>query len=274
MKSNNNSFSNKGVIISVTISRFMLICLCSIILFSCKKDDKDDDTTTPAADKGTVLLHLHNYIDETDIGEFPGLSNPNNAGREIAISKADLYISDIQFVKLDGTSYGIAGKRILKTFDNVLYLVGEIPVGNYNTVRFKVGLDSTTNALDPSASADSAILNKPDMWFGNTAQPEGYVFMNVQGSIDTSANLSGTTAPFVYKIGTNVNYVLVTVPGINLTIVKDQAQTAHMIADYNVLFNGVQLNQNGNLSITTPAENNSILATIITGNIQQMFKPE
>jgi hypothetical protein len=249
------------------------VCIFTISFTSCKKDDKDDPIV-PITEKGTVLLHLHNYLDDTDLGEVPGIFNTNNAGRDISITKADLYISEIQFIKLDGTIHSFSEKRILKTFSNVLYLLGEIPVGNYNTVKFKVGLDSTTNATNPSSSPDSVILNKPDMWFGSTVQPDGYVFMNVQGMIDTSSDLSGAHIPYNYKIGTNENYQSITVTGINLTIIKDQAQTAHMVADYNILFNGIQLNQSSNLSITTPAENNSALADIVATNIQNMFKPE
>jgi hypothetical protein len=256
--------------------RFMLVGIMFIVFSACDDNDDAADTgpTPTPVDKGTLLLHLHNYIDESDIGELPGLSNPDNNGRQIIINKANIYISEIQAVDQDGVVYNFTGKKILKIFENVLYEVGEIPVGSYSIIRFKVGLDAATNALDPTSSPDSSILNIPEMWFGSSAQPDGYVFMNLQGSIDTSSNLAGSFAPFIYKIGTNANYKQVTINGINVTIVKGQASTAHMVADYNKLFSGIAINQNGNLSITTAAENSSPLATAIVNNMTQIFKPE
>lgn len=262
-----NPFSGK--MHNVTV---LLLCF-SITLFSCKKDNDDNNNGTPV-DKGTVLLHLHNYIDDIDLGELAGIPSTDNNGRTITINKVGIYISDIEMEKLDGTVYKFTGRKILKIFENVLYEVGEIPIGNYNIIRFKVGLDAATNASQPTASADSTILNKADMWFGATAQPDGYVFMNIQGAIDTSAGLSGSMAPFVYKIGTNANYKQVTVTGINITIVKGQAETVHIVADYNRLFNGITLNQSANRFITTPSDNNTALATAVVNNMLQMFKPE
>lgn len=271
MKSINRHYIHKAI--TACFSLLLIILSCTVIS-SCNDKDDDDNATPVTVDKGTVLLHLHNYIDDSDIGELPGLTNTDNNGRDISISKASFYISEIQLTKLDGTVYSFPGKRVLKVFENVLYEVGEIPVGNYNTVSFKIGLDASTNALNPSASADSAILNKPEMWFGSTAQPDGYVFMNLQGTIDTSASHTEAPVPFIYKIGTNAHYHQVTVNGINLTIVKDQAQTAHMVADYNKLFSGISIGQSSNLSLTTVAENNSALATSILNNLQLVFKPE
>ncbi|MBK7965543.1 MAG: hypothetical protein IPK10_09775 [Bacteroidetes bacterium] len=247
-----------------------VLFLCfSITFFSCKKNDNDDNNnnSTPV-DVGTVLLHLHNFIDDIDdIGELSGIPNTDNNGRTITISNVGMYISEFEMEKSDGTVYKFAGKKVLKVFENVLYEVGEVPIGNYNIIRFKVGLDSNTNSLPPNASSDSVILNKPNMWFGATAQPDGYVFMNIQGTIDTSSGLTGSMAPFVYKIGTNANYQQITVTGINITIVKSQAETIHMVADYNTLFNGIQINHATNLSITTPADNSTALATAVVNNI-------
>ncbi len=253
-----------------------LLCVFAFVLLSsCNEDNEDNDNpVNPVTEKGTLLLHMHNYIDDIDIGELIGIPNTDNNGRSITINLADLYISEIEMVKLDGSVYRFSGKRVLKVFENVLYEIGEIPVGNYNTIRFNVGLDSATNASSPLNSPDSVILNRPNMWFGSTAQPDGYVFLNIQGMIDTSAAHNQSAVPFTYNIGTNSNYHQVIVNGINLSIVKNQASTAHLVADYNVLFNGITLNDQSNLSITTPAENNSPLASAIVSNMLQMFKTE
>lgn len=250
---------------------FILI-IVGINFSSCKKDKSDtpDPSNPSSTPKGTFLLHLHIYIDNNEVDLY-NITYTTLDGRNILLSMGQLYISTIQLVKLDGSAVDVPGKKILKVLETDTYLVGDVPVGNYKTIRFKVGLDAATNTLSPTTSSDSSILNKPAMWFGGTAQPDGYVFMNVQGLIDTSSDLSGTAVPFVYKIGTNANYKQVQMPDRNFTISENQVQYGHLLIDYSKIFTGIQLNQNSNLSITTAAENNTALAAKIVSNIPGMF---
>ena len=222
------------------------------------------------------MFHLHTYIDDTEVHAY-NIVYPTTAGRNISLSLAQMYISDVQLVKLDGSTYNFSGKNLLKVFETETYLVGSAPAGNYKSIRFKVGLAPATNALMPAASADSAILNRPEMWFGAAAQPDGYVFLNLQGKVDTTADMSGTPAqmqPFTYKIGTNANYRQVNMPDKNYTILPGQVEYGHIQVSYNKLLNGVQLDQPANLSITTAAANSSPLATTIVNNIPSMFSYE
>ncbi|MFY9307690.1 MAG: MbnP family protein [Bacteroidia bacterium] len=256
-------------------TKFSAILLLSALVAgftSCDKDKGEDPTPVNPVNtpKGTFMFHLHTYIGENEVDLY-NVPYATQAGREISLSIAQMYISDIQLVKLDGSVLDITGKKILKTFEGSTYVVGDVPVGNYKAIRFKVGLDAATNQLSPSASADSAMLNKPAMWFGSTAQPDGYVFMNVQGTIDTSANMSGMMAPFSFKIGTDANYTQVVMPDKNMSVVEDQVAFGHIMIDYSKLFTGIQLNQSGNLSVSTAAANSSAAAEAIVSNIPSMF---
>ena len=115
------------------------------------------------------------------------------------------------------------------------------------------------------------------MWLGSTAQPDGYVFVNFKGSIDTTAAAIGTTAqmqPFSYLIGTNANYRKVNMPDNNYSVTAGQIQYVHLIIDYNMLFNGIQLNHNSNLTVASVADNATPLGTAISNNIASMFSYE
>ncbi len=244
-----------------------------IMLLSCQKTD----TTTPVATPtGIFMFHLHTYIDFSEVDAY-NITYTTLAGRKMSLSLAQMYISDVQLVKLDGSTVSISGKKILKTFEQETVIVGEVPVGNYKSFKFKVGLDATTNASSPSSSADTSILNRTDMWFSSTAQPSGYVFMNVQGKIDTTTAGNGTAAqmqPFVYKIGTNANYTQITMSDKNFTVVEGQPIFGHLIIDYSKLFSGIALNQSANLSVATVGANTSAVATKIVNNIPSMFSYE
>lgn len=252
------------------MKRLFIVVFASLCLAACDTKKEAVTPTPEPVETGTFMLHLHTYIDLEEVDLY-NIGYQTSEGRSVSLSMSQLYLSDIQLVKADGSLYNVAGKRLLKKFETHTYLVGEVPVGNYKAIRFKVGLDTETNAKNPKAVADSTILNTPSMWFGNAAQPDGYVFMNVQGKIDTSADLSGTPIPFSYKIGTNAHYKQVTMEGKNFAIVKGEVTFGHIIIDYSKLFSGVALNQLSNLSINTASDNQSAIAQKIANNIPSMF---
>lgn len=259
-----------------TILGFVLV---AGLMTSCKKKKSTEpapDGTSQDAPTGVFMMHLHTYIGSTEVDAY-NIVYTTDAGRKISLNMAQMYISDIELVKADGSIYSFGSKKLLKVFETETYLIGTTPVGNYKSIRFKVGLDATTNQLNPTTPSDSALLNKPAMWFGSTAQPDGYVFMNVSGSLDTTAGMTATNAqmvPFSYKIGTNANYKQVTMPDKNFSIVKDQVEYGHVLIDYSKLFNGFAINQMGNLMVPYASANSITPATIIVNNIPSMFNYE
>ena len=219
---------------------------------------------------GTFMFHLHTYISNSEVDLY-GIDYKTLDGRTISLNMAQLYVSDVQLVKLDGSLVNISGKKILKVFEKETDIVGDAPVGNYKSIRFKIGIDATTNALAPTTPSDSAILNKPAMWFSNAAQPDGYVFMNVQEKVDTSAAKNKATVPFAYKIGTNANYKQVTMGDKNFSVEEGKAAFGHLIIDYSKLFDGIDLTKIGNLSVTTASANSTAIAAKIANNMPSMF---
>ncbi len=248
------------------------------IMFSCNKDkNKNNDDQSNSNDssnsvKGTLSFHIHTYIEDTEVDAY-NIDMTTYAGRTISLNRAQFYISGIQLVKLDGSTIDLQ-KNVIKLFESEGLTVGDVPIGNYKSVKFKVGLNATTNALTPSFSADSIILKMQQMWFGASAQPDGYVFMNVQGAIDTTNAMNGTPVPFCYKIGTNANYVSVELPVQNFTVLKDIVNYVHLIVDYSKLFEGVDLTDPANLNVSSVSDNSSSIATMIKNNIPNLFRYE
>lgn len=243
----------------------IIFLLITLYCFAC--DREVVNPPEPPVAKGTFLFHLHNYIDLEEIDLY-GIPYQNQEGRTFALDFTEMYISEIQLVKEDGTLYDIKGKIVLKNFKDQTYEVAAVPVGKYKSINFKVGLPAAVNALSPK---DSAFLNQPTMWWNGTTQSNGYIFMNVQGKIDTSADLSHPPVPFGYKIGTNTNYVAVKMPDREFTIKEDTYFYGHIIVDYTKLFTGLALNKASNLSVQSIAENSNAVAQQIVRNIPSMF---
>lgn len=258
---------------------FLVMALGSLQLFtSCKKKSDDpapEDTNGGTVDTPTGMLqmHIHNYIEDTEVDDYNIPYTTSSEGRKISLSMGQVYLSNIQLVKLDGSVYTIPNTVVLKVQEEETYKIALVPVGNYKTIRFNIGLDASTNQKTPSSDANDP-LNKPDMWFSNTAQPDGYVFVNAQGKIDTTASASADAAhmqPFVYRIGTNGNLMQRTMPDRNFSVYKDQVELFHMYVDYSKLFTGIPLSNPANLHVNTPADNSSWVAASIVHNIPSMF---
>ena len=250
-----------------------IITICMTITFCKKKNTTPPADTTPV--NGTAILHLHTDVDTNEVDAYYTVY-VMTGGRKISVSIAQLYISSIQLVKVDGSTYDLGSLNIAKTMPAEQYLLGSVPSGNYKSIKFNVGLSPATNMLLPEPS-DSTLF-KPNMWFGNTVQPwQGYVFVNLQGKIDTTNAANGTLAQmqaFSYRIGTNAHLKSVTMPDQSYSILPDQTQFIHIIIDYNKLFTGIALNVNSNLKVNTTIDNAGSLANQIANNISLMFHYE
>src|SRR5476649_1419880 len=111
---------NRNIQIVITC----IITLAGLTLNSCKK--KSDDA--PAAPNGTIAFHLHTNVDTVEVGSYDSVNVMSNH-RKIIVHKAQLYISGIQLVKLDGTTYNIDGVVKLKKQETEEYIVASVPVG-------------------------------------------------------------------------------------------------------------------------------------------------
>ena len=256
----------------ISILIISLTAISMLTFNSCKK--KEDDTTVATPANGTIAFHLHTMVDTAEVDTLDSVYVMSNH-RKISVHFAQMYLSKIQLIKLDGSAVDVPGVIVLKKQQIEPYTLGSVPSGNYQSVRFNVGLTPTENASTPMAS--DSTLNTPPMWFGATAQPSGYVFVNFQGKIDTTTACNGTVAqmqPFSIKIGTNTNLVNTQLPNKNFTVSPNQTQYVHLLIDYNMLFMGVNLNNSSNLTMNTVAANSTASGLQYKYNISMMFMYE
>jgi hypothetical protein len=270
---------------------FIIFIITSLIGGSCKKKSSND----PSPSTGTVGFHLHTDLDSLEINVLDSVNNV--LGRNWSLSIAQLYISNIQLIGLDGTLHSMPD-TILKMVDTEEYIIGEAPVGNYKSVSFNVGLSPAINhnsngpaGTDAAGNSSSgSILNHQEMWLGDATYPSGsnfnptngYIFVNFQGKIDTSTSGVGPVSnmqPFCYQIGTDAMYTAVTMPEQDYTITAGQLHLIHIVVHYNKLLTGVNFIHAtpATLNITNVAGNNvatNPVAKIIQSNISSMFMYE
>lgn len=245
-----------------------LIALLSLAYTSCKKSS---DNATPTTPTGTLEFHLHTNVDTNEVDVLEQIYTMTG-GRRITVSTAQLYVSNIQLMQANNSLYNVTNKYFLKEQQVEPYIVGNVPAGNYTSVRYYFGLNSTENLLVPATN--DTILNRPEMWFGTSpvaAQPDGYIFINFQGTIDTAKtpNSSNPLIPFSIKIGTNANYRQIIMPTQNFTITQNQTTFVHMVIHYDKLFTGVDLTNQSNLTVGY-TDNSGANASAIANNIPNM----
>lgn len=200
---------------------FAILCLAASTTFlsSCNQDgctdpnainydadaSNDDGTCVyEAAQTSTITLHAHSKMGTSDFAYNTEVTNWE--GRKVKFTLAQMYLSNFSFRTDDGTDVAIDDSYILIKPGTMMYELGELPNAHYSRMDFLFGVDSVANTqTDPASwpSGHALSSNNPDhaFWSWNS----GFIFVKVEGMVDTTADMSGTAnAPFIYHIGTNM----------------------------------------------------------------------
>ncbi len=191
----------------------------------------------------------------------------DDSGRRYQLNVGKFYISQITLHGADGTDWQSYGKFTIVTIGKEEYLVDSVPVGNYKSISFTIGLDPTTNTTDPSqySSGDALAAQSPSMWFG---EGKGYIFMNVQGLADTTATQNGAlNIPFSYQVGTDNLARKVNMPNNSFSMVANQSQVLDIKVDYSVFLQSLNFKTQG---ACTPFSD-AVFATTLANRIPKMF---
>jgi hypothetical protein len=174
-----------------------LIFACAIILastfISCKKEDENNTTNTGNA----MEFKLDHFWGNTYTTGFTLNKNyyHTKVGDSIQFSMLKYYVTNIELEKLDGTfwkeseSYHLidASKGQMDKFD-----IKNIPSGEYKSIKFKIGVDSTRNVS--GAQTGALAVENGMFWSWNT----GYIFVRAEGS---SPKITDNNGNFVYHLG-------------------------------------------------------------------------
>ena len=162
----------------LTYALFALAGL-ALVFTNCKKDDDADLTGT-----GSVTLEFDNHAGDAEL--VFGTDYKNAAGETLKFSTFNYFVSNFVFVKADGTEYVVPKDScyfLCKHNDakSREITINGIPAGDYEEVRFMIGVDSAKSVsdisqrvgvLDPAAGAAGMY------WAWNS----GYIFVKVEGT--------------------------------------------------------------------------------------------
>ena len=163
----------------------------SVLFVSCKKDKKDDNSSTPTTDS-VVVKFEHTWADTIDFALNTEFVHPTT-GDSLTFTTFKFYVSNIKLKKADGTwwsqpdSYHLLDMTSGGTPEITLT---NVPVAEYTDIEYTLGVDSTKNVSGAQSGDLSPSLGM--FWSWNS----GYIMVKAEGT-SPQANMGS----FSYHLG-------------------------------------------------------------------------
>lgn len=223
------------------MKKILLAALLAVTVIACKKDPVEPEPTptpvTPAPTTGSLKVNFEAMVDTNElVFDTQNYVNANLDTFKVSLFK--YYVSNVVLTKSDNTTYTVANSYFLvdhkTTAANMITITG-VPIANYKSIQFLLGVDSTRNV---SGAQEGALAVSNNMfWTWNS----GYIFGKMEGTSPQSGNASKELA---FHIGgfTGANNALKT---INISFGSSTANVSatttpevHLTSDLSKWFKG------------------------------------
>ncbi|MGY6560912.1 MAG: MbnP family protein [Luteibaculaceae bacterium] len=218
-------------------TKFYIALLSIAIIFSaCSREEEETvRPTEPPLELGTASVNIifdHKWGPGTTPFQMEtDLIHPGN-GNTIRFTTLNFFISNVQLRNTDGTwwseeeSYHV--NRVTANNTAPFISIAGVPVGDYDAVRYFIGVDSTRNvsgaqvgALDPASPTGAQGM----FWNWNT----GYIFVRAEGNSPQSGRADNG---FTYHIGgfrnaNNTNAIVVNTHTFNNAVLQVRQHSNH-----------------------------------------------
>ena len=213
----------------------LLLCVFSVFLSSCKNDDKE----------GSVTVHFVPYYDNQPLQifspkDFTGIEKVQFMHLSFLLSDLALLdgsgsteLKDVELVDMSFDDLQDATEGFTITIDN-------LAEGDYDGIRFGVGLPPDVNDSTPNQYASSHPLSKNSYYW--TAW-NSYIFLKIEGTLDTLGTGLFDTG-FAFHTGTDALYTILETNNIPISILDGENTDIHIAIDYKDLLQGIDIKAN------------------------------
>lgn len=208
-----------------TFLPFAVIAIIALLTVSSCKKDKDNDLGS-----GPITLHFDNRAGSDDLVFGTNYTTPN--GESVNFSKFNYYISNVVFIKTDGSEYVVPKDScyhlVMESDPETAELtINNVPGGDYNGVRFIIGVDSlksTTDISQRTGDLDPADAASDMYWTWNS----GYIFYKLEGTSPSAPydSMMGMSM-FYYHIGGFGGYNAPTINNIKTVTLNYSGEAGH-----------------------------------------------
>lgn len=249
----------------ITLKSFVALIALSIVAFGCRKTP---DPVEPDPSPTTNEFHFmfENYFGN-DMVKLDGTTFTTAQNEDITISTINYWITNIEFVKADGSTYKEPESYRLVRGDQAAtrhFHVKDVPAGTYTGVKYIIGVDVARNTGGAQTGALDPAINGDMYWSWST----GYIQAKLEGLSPASTQANNA---FMFHIG-GVAAGTESPRNISLTfaapiVVGEKAGTATIKADVAKWFAPNALNIAQTPMIMSPGTK----AAEIADNYAQMF---
>ncbi|MBG8552022.1 MbnP family protein [Hymenobacter guriensis] len=200
------------------------------LLTSC--DDKDPAPTQP----GTLDIEIDHLVGEQPLVLNTG-SYTTPAGDQFTVSTFRYYLSNFSLGKADGSTYLVPESYFLVDEAkpaSKAFTLDSIPAGDYTSLSFVIGVDSTRNVSGAQTGALDPINNM--FWTWNS----GYIYTKLEGTSPQASN-----GGLIFHIGgfktpnNTIRTVSPSLKGATILIRPNRTPAVHLQTDVLKLFSGV-----------------------------------
>ena len=180
--------------------------IASLVLIASLSSFSGCSTTDPEPyniEKRPITLVINNTYDGNKLEEFKHLQSAQNNTMWFTLLK--YYLSNVVAVQNSGSSMLISDITLydLAIDGDQFRITGEIPIGNYNQIKFDLGVREDYNLKDPATYPSSHPLSiTNNMYWGWSTQ---YIFSKLEGfeiaNNDTSSFVIHTGTQDLYRPG-------------------------------------------------------------------------
>lgn len=203
---------------------------CTLFLFlllvfaaGCQKDGKDETAT------GTIKISLQHQVNSQPL-VLATNTYTNASGEQFTVTTFKYYLSNFSFTNTDGSVVKFPGKYYLvneAVSESKTISINKVPLGDYKSVSFTVGVDSVRNVSGAQTGALEPLNGM--FWSWNS----GYIMAKFEGTSPVSV---ANDHSLVFHIGgfkgeyNSLRNVTIATAGINvpakahITLVADAAK--------------------------------------------------
>lgn len=208
------------------MKKHIVSAVIALVLFSgCRKDP---EWITPPPATGSISVQLQNMAGSKQLVlNTEWYKNEN--GDSVKFTKFNYFISNIRFVKEDGSEYVQPESYYLVEEDKIAsqsFTINNIPYGKYKSIKFLIGVDSARNV---SGAQTGALDQSSGMfWDWNT----GYVMAKMEAQSPKAVLTGGDIIYHAAGFGGDINVLrTVSLPFQLTEVSKDKTPRLHLKAD-------------------------------------------
>lgn len=172
------------------------------------------------------------------------LTDKTFSGLPIRFGHLSMYVSDIQLLKEGGSELlsevelvDLSYSDPVSANEGFSLQFNGIPEGNYNGLRFSIGVPADLNAMVPADFSSSHPLSRTGYYWQAW---ESYIFMKIEGNLDSALPGSFET-PFAYHTGSNELFRTFEIIGPAIQIDADEVEEGALLFDYKDVLEGLDI---------------------------------